>query len=122
MISLDTGVDPTKVRGAKEFLPCLSQLFDGWKKEDPPSKKKLPVEVDVPELLVEWGLMSAATVLARVVGDLTLIAFYFLLRVGEYTIKSRRNESKQTVPFKMENISMFNRIGAKVVLRYFTST
>ena len=97
------------MRGTKEFLPCLSQLLDGWRKEDPPSKKKLPVEVDVPELLVEWGLMSAATVLAGVVGDLTLIAFYFLLRVGEYTIKSRRNESKQTVPFKMENISMFKR-------------
>jgi hypothetical protein len=97
------------VRGSKEFLPCLAQLLDGWKKEDPPSKKTLPVEVDVPELLVEWGLQSGALLLAGVVGDLTLIAFYFLLRVGEYTIKSQRNDSKQTVPFKLENISFFKR-------------
>ena len=97
------------MQGSKEFLPCLAQLQNGWKKEDPPSEKKLPVEVDVPELLVKWGMAASAMVLATVVGDLTLIAFYFLLRVGEYTIKSRRNESKQTVPFKMENITFFKR-------------
>jgi hypothetical protein len=83
--------------------------LDGWKKADPPSRKKLPVEVDVPELLVKWGVVMGAAALATVVGDLTLIAFYFLLRVGEYTIKNKRNESKQTIPFKMENIAMFKR-------------
>jgi len=61
------------------FLPCLSQILDGWKKNNPPRRKKLPVEADVPKLLVKWGLMSAATVLAGGVGDLTLKAFYFLL-------------------------------------------
>ena len=106
---MDTGVDPTKNRGSKEFLPCLAQLQKGWQKEDPPSQKKLPVEVDVPELLVEWGMASSAVLLSAIVGDLTLVAFYFLLRVGEYTIKSKRNESKQTVPFKMENITFFCR-------------
>jgi hypothetical protein len=28
----------------------------GWDKEDPHTIKKLPVEADIPELLVKWGL------------------------------------------------------------------
>jgi hypothetical protein len=37
------------------------------------------------------------------------MAFYFLLRVGEYTVKQTRNESKQTVQFKMEDVTFFHR-------------
>jgi hypothetical protein len=64
----------------------LAQLQNGWKKEDPPRQKKLLVKVDVTELLVEWGMALWAMIVATIVGDLSLIAFYFLLRVGEYTI------------------------------------
>ena len=56
--------------------------------------KKMPVEVDVPELLVKAGMECAATELTKAVGDLTLTAFYYLLRVGEYTKKRSRNSSK----------------------------
>ncbi len=41
------------------------------------------------------------------VGDLTLIAFYYLLRIGEYTTKGARNNSKQTEEFKMGDIMLF---------------
>jgi hypothetical protein len=81
----------------------------GWDKEDPHTTKKLPVEVDVPELLVKWGSMSGASARDKATGDLTLIAFYYLLRVGEYTVKESRNETKQTVQFKMEDITFFHR-------------
>ena len=30
-------------------------MLAGWKKEDPPTVKKLPVEADVPELLSKLG-------------------------------------------------------------------
>ena len=107
-IAMDLGVDPTKIQGSpKEFLPCLSQMLDGFEKRDPPSTKKLPVEVDVPEKLVEVGMAFGATALMAAVGDLTLMAFYFLLRIGEYTIKGARNNSKQTVEFKMEDVNFF---------------
>ncbi len=48
-----------------------------------------------------------ATELDRAVGDLALVAFYYLLRIGEYTTKGKRNETKQTVQFKMEDITFF---------------
>ena len=84
-------------------------MLDGWEKADPPTKKMLPVEADVPEYLSEMGHMTAAQELDRAIGDLALIAFYYLLRIGEYTCKEKRNETKQTVQFKVEDITFFKR-------------
>ena len=65
-----------------KLLPCLQQTYDGWQKEDPPMMKMLPVESDVPEWLVERGRESLATELDRAVGDLVMVAFYYLLQIG----------------------------------------
>ncbi len=69
----------------------------------------LPVESDVPEWLVDRGRERMATALDRAVGDLVMVAFYYLLRVGEYTVKGTRNETKQTVQFKLEDVSFFRK-------------
>ena len=82
-------------------------MMDGWRKEDPATTKMLPVEADVPEAIATLGQQPGATELMRAVGDLALIAFYFLLRVGEYTTKATRNNSKQTEEFEMEDITFF---------------
>ena len=84
-------------------------MLEGWGKVDPPTRKMLPVEVDVPEFMASLGLLPLATELDKAIGDLGLIAFYYLLRVGEYTCKSTRNETKQTVQFKFEDVSFFKR-------------
>jgi hypothetical protein len=65
----------------------LAQTLEGWRKADPPTTKQLPVESDVPELLAATGKCPGASELVKAVGDWTLIAFYYLLRVGEYTKK-----------------------------------
>jgi len=95
--------NPTKIAGSNKLLPRLSQTFDGWQKEDPPTTKQLPVEADVPELLAERGRDGAVDNLDQAIGDLTLIAFYYLLHIGEYTVKGAHNETKQMVQFKYEN-------------------
>ena len=84
-------------------------MLDGWEKGDPPTRKMLPVESDVPEFMASLGTMPDATQLDKAIGDLGLIAFYYLLRVGEYTCKAARNDTKQTVQFKMEDITFFKR-------------
>jgi len=84
-------------------------MFDGWRKEDPPTEKKLPVEADVPEFLADIGRQAHATPLQKAVGDLALIAFYYLLRIGEYTGKPSRNETKQTEQFKLQDVTFFSR-------------
>ena len=108
-IALACEVNPTKRIGSDKFVPRLAQALDGWCKEDWPVVKKLPVEADIPELLVQAGLASGASMKDKAIGDLTLIAFYYLLRVGEYTSKGSRNETKQTVQFKMRNVRFFRK-------------
>ena len=63
-------------------MPRLAQILDSWRKEDPPTNKKLPVGIDIPEFLAELGRDKDATEVLKAVGDLTLIAFYYLLRLG----------------------------------------
>ena len=71
--------------------------------------KQLPVEADVPEFLVKRGLEPDARELDHAIGDLTMIAFYYLLRIGEYTTKGARNNSKQTEEFKLGDITFFSK-------------
>ena len=87
-------------------------MIEGFAKEDPLTRKLLPVELDMPELLVEMGYSKSGTAHTRAVGDLSLIAFYYLLlRVGEYTVKGKRNNTKQTVQFKLEDVTFYKKRG-----------
>ena len=106
---MDVGVDPTKAKGSDKRVARLAQIFDGWTKEDPPTLKKLPVEVDVCELLVKVGLAPGASEKTKAVGDLCLIAFYYLLRIGEYTGTGARAKEKQTELFCMRDITFFSK-------------
>ncbi len=102
-------INPTKVIGSEKFLPALQVMIDGYAKEDPPTRKMLPFETDVPELLVEMGYSSLGTTHTQTVGDLSMIAFYYLLCIGEYTVKGNRNNTKQTVQFKFEDVTFFKK-------------
>ena len=84
-------------------------MLDGYRKVDPATRKKLPIQSDVPELLVETAYQQGTTQRQRATADLTMIAFYYLLRVGEYTVKGSRNNTKQTVQFKYEDVTFFKK-------------
>lgn len=107
-ITMDFEEDPTKLKYTNEFLPRVAHIVAGYRRDDPPTDKKLPVEVDVCEWLIQLAQTIGATALMMTVGDWSLIAFYYLLRIGEYTIKRSRNESKQTKQFKMEDVTFFS--------------
>jgi hypothetical protein len=70
-------------------------MLDSNTKNDSPTQKKLPVEADIPELLVEMGYGKTGSTLAQVVGNLSLITFYYLLRIGEYTVKRQRDRAQR---------------------------
>ncbi len=91
-IALEHAVNPIKISGSDKLLLRLQQMLDGWAKSDPPTLKQLPVEADVPEYITSLAQSPVSTALDQVIGDLTLIAFYYLLRIGEYTCKRSRNE------------------------------
>ena len=71
-------------------------MMEGWRKDDPPTKKKLPVVIDVPEILSELGMKKDATEMVKAVGDCAVISLYYLLRVGSYKVKNKEmKQSKQ---------------------------
>jgi hypothetical protein len=106
-ITLASGTNPVKTLGSNKFLTRLQQTLDGWRRKDPPTTKKLPVKSDVPKFLVNKSGHRLATALDHAVADLTTIAFYYLLRIGEYTVKGTGNKTKRTVQFKMEDVTFF---------------
>jgi hypothetical protein len=108
-VALACDANPTKVVGSKRLLPCLQIMLDGYRKVDPATQKKLPMQSNVPELLVETAYASVTPERQQATADLTMIAFYYLLWVGEYTVKGSQNSTKQTVQFKYEDVSFFKK-------------
>jgi hypothetical protein len=108
-ISLACNNNPTKVAGSDKFISAIQVMIDGYTKADPPTTKMLPVEADVPKLLVKMGYGQSGSSHMQAVGDLSLIAFYYLLRIGEYTVKGKQNESKQTTQFKLEDVTFLKK-------------
>jgi hypothetical protein len=66
---------PTKVEGLDKFLLALQVTIEGYSKQNPPTKKMLPVEAGIPELLVEMGYGKSGSPHAQAIGDLSLIVF-----------------------------------------------
>ncbi len=95
--------------GSKKILTRLQQTLDGWRHKDPLTSKNLPAKSVVPKFLVNESGHHLATTLDHAVADLTTIAFYYLLRIGEYTVKGTQNKTKGTVQFKMEDVTFFKK-------------
>ena len=84
-------------------------MLNSFQKNDPPVKKMLPVEVGLPKLICLYGLNLLASEWEKSVGDLSLIAFYYILRQGEYCVKSTAPDKKQTVQFRVKDVTFFKR-------------
>jgi hypothetical protein len=115
-IALACNDNPTKIYESNKLLPRLQITLDGYGKEDPATIKKLPVQADVPELLVSTAYQGGGTEMDKAAADHTMIAFYYFLQVGEYTVKGLQNSTKQTSQFKYVDV-MFFRKNARGQLR-----
>lgn len=58
-------------------------MMSGFKKVNNPTVKKLPIEIDIPKYIASFGCQDNAGNWDKAIGDLTIVAFYYLLRVGE---------------------------------------
>ena len=98
-------------------------MLAGFRKEDPETDKKYPVEVGVPEYLAELGRCDAALEFLKSVGDNILVACYYLLRVGAYIVKRGKRKFTQTEQFKLEDCYCFklNNSGQLKPLSKFAS-
>ena len=62
----------------------VARLIEGFRREDSLSTLQLALPVSVTKMCQKTGYRSHNNLL-RAVGDLSIIAFYYLKRVGEYT-------------------------------------
>lgn len=108
-ISMVRRYNPLKMNGSDKLLQPLKIMMAGCRKWDKPTEKKHPVGVDVVELLCAMGQLGMSALKDAVLGDWVLIAFYYLLRVGEYTEKSTRQNSKQTQEFRLKDVIFFEK-------------
>ena len=80
------------------YLLGIERQLEGYKRADPPAQAKLAIPVKVVNHIHDVG-QAKATARAMAIADMCLIAFYFLLRVGEYTAP-RKGADTRTVQFR----------------------
>lgn len=105
---METGHNPLLLKGSDtKYLLPLQDALTAWGKEDGPTNKKLPVEVDVPSYLARNAYNNNESPLNKRVADLAMVAFFYLLRVGEYAVTSSSTNNKQTTQFRMRDVAFY---------------
>ena len=84
-------------------------MLAGFRSFDPSTEKKLACHPDLPlfAVTVTNAYKGKASVVIHATGDLVCIAFYYLLRIGEYTTKTRRKKKTQTHQFRVKDVTFF---------------
>jgi hypothetical protein len=95
--------DPRRTYGAKELDLPFRHLLKNYKEQDPPPKPQLALPVATIERAGAYH-QAPHNPVTRATADLIVIAFFFLLRVGEYTM-SRRNIRTRTVQFRVQDVT-----------------
>ena len=99
-------------RAPKCYTLPIERCIEGMRREDPPAIPQLAVQVTVPNEMARTGYASTSSLL-QAIGDLAIIAFYYLLRVGEYTkprfvtINGRQVRATRTVQFHVRDVGFF---------------
>ena len=92
----------------------VARLVEGMRRDDPPPVPQIAVPISVPEKVLKTGQDSKHPII-KAIGDLTLIAFYYLLRVGEYTkpkfttVNGQQVRATRTVQFALKNVGFFQK-------------
>ena len=100
-------LDPRTPPGSKELHLALSRLFATYNNSDPATQSQIALPVALFEdIMAHEGASTLANVKAT--ADLTIIAFYFLLRVGEYTKPSGRRPTR-TTQFRLKDATFWRQ-------------
>jgi hypothetical protein len=106
-IDLDTDTRPLHRQGTDKYIAPISHMMRGFRNFDPATEKKLACHPDLPKFACEHGYDGVDSPLRQATGDLVVIAFYYLLRVGEYTTKTKRKKKTRTRQFRRRDITFF---------------
>ena len=92
--------------------PALKQQTEAYRREDPPPKRKLALPITVPHFIVQQGLQTTIP-FYQALADLICIAFYFLLRIGEYAYTPPKQRTR-TQRFRVKDV-IFRRADQSII-------
>jgi hypothetical protein len=96
----------------QSYILPIERMMEGFRREDPPATPQLAVPITVANHCFTTA-MTTDNAHTQAVGQLTLIAFYFLLRVGEYTKpktfvqNGTVKRATRTIQFTYSNVGFF---------------
>lgn len=113
---------PTHTDASREhYHKALERQLKGYRKEDPPTEPHYAVPVSLIEAILDEATnyhppnhprappkrrnkTARRKAKALAIADLVCIAFFFLLRVGEYTKSPKSQGARQTIPFRVGDV------------------
>jgi integrase len=99
--------DPRRTYGAKELDLPFNHLNKAYRDADPAPKPQVALPVNTIRTAASIGHQPRATKTALATGDLIIVAFFFLLRVGEYTFPGKR--LTRTVQFRVQDVRFWKK-------------
>ena len=94
------------------YTLVLERMIEGYRREDPGAVPQLAVPITLPNMCYKAAMLSTSP-LTQATGQLCLIAFYYLLRVGEYTQprfvlrNGKKHRCTRTKQFTVGNVGFF---------------
>ena len=82
----------------------IKRLWKAWGKEDPPPHRVKPIPLSVIRKIAE-SAHNGPSERRQAIADMIVIAFFFLLRPGEYTYGGRGRSRSQ--PFRLKDVQFF---------------
>jgi hypothetical protein len=101
---LHVGSDDPRLNSAHLIDFRLQRTIAAWKKSDPPPKRVKPVPIQVIRRIASTSYSTVSSPLCKAIADMIILAFFFLLRPGEYT---DNNGDTNKHPFLLEDIQLF---------------
>ena len=97
--------DPRRSYGCKDLDLPFAKLLRSYKLQDPAPKPQLALPVRAIQCAVDF-YRDKQTPAGRAIADLLTIAFFFLLRPGEYTMPTSHTKTR-TVQFRRQDVRFF---------------
>jgi hypothetical protein len=98
--------DPGRSYGSSDLDLPFSRLLKSYKAADPALKPQLALPVRAITCVVDF-YRAKHTKVATAIADLLTIAFFFLLRPGEYAMNSSHSKTR-TVQFRRQDVRFFS--------------
>lgn len=101
---LHVGADDPRLNSASKIDFRISRTISAWKKSDSPPNRVKPIPLQVLRRIASISYTTFASPLCKATADMIILAFFFLLRPGEYTDNDGDADKH---PFRIEDVQLF---------------